>query len=217
MSSTTPPADRATPAAVDDARTVIGVDLGEKTLVAALPAGAAFDEALVVDGADIQRRYQALAEALSTIRETGFTTDLGETQLVAGFWSELREPVRDAAARTVVYAEQYSDPVLAIEELGHDPVSLWEHELAGDCGTWLLPVVQEAIITQAVAVGIDVVAVDPQYSSQACHRCGTHGDLGRAKLLCTNGECPVDRVDRDVSAAATLAKRGQDDAAGGVS
>jgi len=216
MSSATQPTDVHTARDGDESRTPIGVDLGEKTLVAALPAGGALDEALVVDGEDVQGQYQALAEGLTTVRETGFATGVGETQLIAGFWWEIQQQVRDAAARTVVYAEQHSDPVLAIEALGHDPTPLWEHELAGDCGTWLLPVVQEAIVTQAAAVGIDVVTVDPQYSSQACHRCGTHGDLGRATLLCTNDDCPVERVDRDVSAAATLASRVQSGWGSGV-
>lgn len=190
-------------------RTVVGVDLGEKTLVAAVPADGAVDEALVVDGEGIQGQYQSLAEGLSTVRETGFATDVGEAQLVAGFWQEMRQQVLDAAVRTVGYATQFADPVLAIEELGYGPTPLWEHELAGDCGTWLLPVVRDAIVAQAAEAGIAVVAVDPQYSSQACHRCGTHGDLGRATLLCTATECPVERVDRDVSAAKTLATRVQ--------
>jgi hypothetical protein len=210
MSSTIPPAEPLTPHDSAESRTPIGVDLGEKTLVAALPAGRGLDEALVVDGEGIQGQYHALAEVLTTVRDAGFATDGGEAQLVAGFWSKMRQQVLDAAARTVSYARQYTDPVLAIEALGYGPTPLWEHELAGDCGTWLLPVVQEAIITQAADAGVDVVTVDPEYSSQACHRCGAHGDLGRATLLCTADECPVERVDRDISAAKTLATRAQD-------
>ena len=183
-----------------DNRTFIGVDVGEKTLVAATPAGGDLEAALLVDGGTIQQQYATLADVCDALDAAAFETDRGRSQILAALWRQIRPEIVTAAERTVAYAETFHEPRLVLEDLGHASPPLWRDDVGGDCGTWVLPLLQEAIITRAEEAGISVTTVDPQYSSQACHECGAHGDLGRATLHCTNDDCPVERVDRDPSA-----------------
>jgi putative transposase len=195
-----------------DNQTFIGVDVGEKTLVAATPANGDLEAALLVDGGTIQRQYATLADVCDALDAAAFETDRGRSQILAALWRQIRPEIVAAAERTIAYAETFHKLRLVLEDLGHASPPLWRDDVGSDCGTWLLPLLQEAIIGRAQEVGIGAITVDTTYSSQACHECGTHGDLGRATLLCTNDDCPVERVDRDASAAATLAQRPRENA-----
>lgn len=187
--------------------TPIGIDVGVKNLVAAAPADADPEAAFVIDGAPLRERYDILVEATRALQGAWFDTTRGEAQLFAAMYHQLRPQVFDAAHRLVRYAGEFTTPLLALENLSHDARPLWDWRTATELGAWLLPALQEATVEVALDAGLPVTYVDPEYTSQACHRCEKLGRLEDDVVVCTTDDCPVEAVCRDRSAAVTIANR----------
>ncbi|MBV0900172.1 zinc ribbon domain-containing protein [Haloarcula salina] len=204
MSSTPAPASGAAPTSD---HTPIGVDLGEKRLVAAAPADADPDAALVIDGDPLRERYDLLVEATHALQAASFDTTAGEAQLFAALYERLRPALFDAAHRLVRYADEFATPLLVLEDMDFGGPSLWERRTVDEMGAWLLPALQAVIVEVARDAGLPVTFVDAKYTSQACHVCEKLGRLDSNAIVCTTDDCPVERVCRDRSAALTIARR----------
>ncbi|WP_177213410.1 zinc ribbon domain-containing protein [Halopelagius inordinatus] len=192
--------------------TPIGIDVGEKTLVAAATASMEPADAFAVEGHDPARLFDYLATAVGALQSAGFETDAGEAQLTAAFWYRLRAQVLDAAARTVQWVRSHSAPVLVLEDLGRRQRPLWAvRDDAEQVGAWLLPHLQSALAGRAREAGVPVAYVDPDGTSRECHRCGEHGEREKQRFWCTNPDCDVRGVDADRSAAITIASRAEVD------
>lgn len=189
--------------------TPVGVDVGVKNLVAAAPADGDIESALVIDGDHIQKRHDVLVEAMRALRGAKFDTADSQSQLFAALWYQMRPQVYDAAVRVVRYAQQFTAPIVVLEDLPHHGVPLWERRMHSDAGAWLLPALQHAIVAKAQDENVPVTYVDPDYTTQECHLCGDIGDVAENTVECTSDDCPVGRVSRDRSAALTIAKRGE--------
>ena len=189
------------------AQTPIGVDVGVNVLIAALPADAALDEAFIIEGDHLRKRYRILTAAMTALQNSGFDSTEGEIQLFTAMWRQIRAQVFDAAVRAVRYAQQHSDPVLVIEDLSDDEYPLWNRRTGSEHWGWLLSALQTALVCKANEAGVPITAVDPAFTTQECHHCDEIGECVRRMLKCTNDDCPVDYVCRDRSAAASIAKR----------
>jgi IS605 OrfB family transposase len=190
--------------------TPIGIDLGEKRLVAAAPASADPEAAFVIDGEPLRERYDILVEATRALQGAWFDTTRGEAQLFAAMYHQLRPQLFDAAHRLVRYAGEFTTPLLVLEDLSFPGASLWERRTVEKLGAWLLPALQETITEVALDAGLPVSYVDAEYTSQACHACEELGRLENDAVVCTTEDCPVGRVCRDRSAAVTIAGRAAD-------
>ncbi|AKU09893.1 IS200/IS605 family accessory protein TnpB-related protein [Haloferax gibbonsii] len=189
--------------------TPVGVDVGVKNLIAAAPAGGDVESAFTIEGSHIQTRHEILVESMRALQGAKFDSTEGQAQLFAAIWYQIRPQVYDAAVRVVRYAQQFTTPIIVLEDLPYYDVPLWERRMNSDAGAWLLPALQHAIVTKAHEVGIPATYVDPDYTTQECHLCGDLGDVAENTVECISDDCPVDRVSRDRSAALTIAKRGE--------
>ncbi|ELY96697.1 IS1341-type transposase (ISH12) [Natrialba chahannaoensis JCM 10990] len=187
--------------------TPVGVDIGVKNLVAAAPADAAPESALVIEGDHVRKRHETLVEAMQALQGAKFDTTNGQTQLFAALWHQIRPQVYDAAVRVVRYAQEFPAPTITLEDLSFCEATLWEHRTVDDIGTWLLPALQHAVAVKAQAAGIPVTYVNPKYTTQQCHVCGELGRLKNDTLECTTENCSVGTVCRDRSAAVSIAQR----------
>lgn len=208
MSSTTP---TRTVHAAARSRTPVGVDLGEKTLVAVAPEGTATEDVLTVDGEPVRESFRLLRQVCNALQQLPGDTDHAETAVVAAFWHRLKGQAHDAAARALDVVQAVDDPLLVLEDIDYAPRPLWGHRTDRDqIGTWLLPVLHEALVERAADAGVPVTHVNPEGTSQECHRCGERGERaewGDYWFRCTTENCPVGGVDGDVNAALTIAER----------
>ena len=189
--------------------TPVGVYVGEHTLAAVAPAHAAPDEAFVVDGEPVQRSFDHLQAATLTLENAPVDCPEAHTALTAAFWVRLRAQLHHAAAQVTKYAQQFAGAVLVLEDLTQPPRPLYHHrDVVGELGAWTIPVLRNALVEKATEHGLPVAWVEPDYTSQECHRCGEHGERHGQTLRCTNGACPVGEVDADRSAAVSIAQRG---------
>jgi len=187
--------------------TPVGVDVGVKNLIAAAPADGDVESAFTIEGSHIRTRHEALVEAMRALQGAKFDSTEGQIQLFAALWHQIRPQVYDAAVRVVRYAQEFTGPMLVLEDLSFCGASLWERRTADDVGTWLLPALQHAIVVKASDAGIPVTYVDPKYTTQQCHVCGELGSVGQDAVECTTEDCPVGTVSRDESAALSIAQR----------
>ncbi|MDQ2072824.1 zinc ribbon domain-containing protein [Haloarcula sp. H-GB4] len=195
------------PSLEPDAVTPIGIDLGEKRLVAAAPADADPEDAFIVDGEPLRERLNTLVETIRMLQAAEFDTTTGEAQAFAALYAPVKALLCDAAAQVVRYAGEFATPLLVLEDLNYPGESLWERRTAGEMGAWLLPALQKAITEVALDTGLPVSYVDPKYTSQACHVCEQLCHLRDEVAVCTTDDCPVERVCRDCNAAVNIANR----------
>jgi len=193
---------------VDDVDTItpVGVDVGTRQLVAVATAGATVDEAIVVDGDPARDLYAEFTEATHRLQEGRTGDSLGA--VVWRYWRHFRELFRGAAEAVLEVARAHPAPMVVLEDLSIRRRPL----VACRCGnvraaTWLPAAVQAVVADRVVDASVPVTYVSPKYTTQQCHRCGLLTRDEGATIVCTTPDCPVDEVDRDRSAAVSIAKR----------
>lgn len=192
------------------ARTVIGVDLGIKTLLTAAPAGAGPDvsEAFTAGGGIERELYQTLGRTLTRLDELDVDTTTAETRATKAYGALLRQHVQEATAALLEYVEAADADVVAVERLDHNRRPLAECARgASEVDSWLFPVVRDRIEWDLRCAGYRVERVSRKYTTRQCHICGDLATMERATISCTTDDCPVDDVCRDRSAAVTIAGR----------
>lgn len=199
------PSQRATVAS----ETLIGVDVGSSRLVTAAAVGAAPRDAVSVDGGPVRDLYAAFQRATHRLH-AGELPETTIEEVAADYQPLFAERFRAAADRVLQYARAFDAPVIVLEELGHEPVSLEATQCGRRrCPTWATATMLTTLEERLQRTTIPVRFVDPKRTSLECHRCGEVGDLDRRVLTCTTASCPVGHVDRDRNAALTIAQRGQ--------
>lgn len=194
----------------DDAPiTPVGVDVGTKQLVAVATAGADPADAIVVDGERARRIHAAFTEATHRLQERAVAETLGD--VVWRHWRRLRREFQAAAEAVLAVAQRHARPVVVLEDLPQrrQPLVACRHGNLR-APTWIPPAVQAIVADRVVEAGVPVTYVCPKYTSQNCHQCRQPGRLNDNSVKCTTAECPVGRVDRDRSAAVSIAKRALD-------
>lgn len=188
--------------------TPVGVDVGTRQLVTAATPTDDVDQAVTVSGVYAERVYSEFCSATQRLDTAPEFDDTALGEVVARYWSLFRATFEHAAEEAISYAQQHPAPVLVLEDLQPDPRPLRECA-HGDTrfAHWCPAVVQTVLADRAVDAGVPVVYVSPVYTSQECHRCGEIGELESKTLTCTSPDCDVDDVDRDRSAALTIARR----------
>jgi putative transposase len=206
------PRAEATASALPPATTPIGVDVGEDPLYAAATADTAPSDARTVSGAGLGSTVDALVETIRVLRSGASVGDTTEAAVVASYWQELRSMVDGAIPAVLEYAHAHTAPVLVLEDLGHDPPTLWALRDAERAAwsPWIVTLVQAGLVDAASAAGIPIRWTPPDGTTRECHACGERGELPAfgAVFRCTTPSCPVDVVDRDGGAAVSIAKRG---------
>lgn len=187
--------------------TPVGVDIGVKNLIAAATAGSDPASALVIEGEHIRDRHELLAQGMRALQWVDFDTTDGEAQLFAAFWQQVRAQIYEAAVRVVRYARQFVAPTVVLEDLSFCESSLWERRTAPEVSVWLLPTIQHAIAEKARGAGLPVAYVDPEGTTRECHRCGAATVIDQDFVKCAAEGCPAGEVQRDRSAAVTIAER----------
>ena len=192
----------------DDVDTVtpVGVDVGTRQLVAVATADGTVDEAIVVDGDPARELYAEFTEATHQLQEGRTGDTLGD--VVWRYWRWFRELFRGAAEAVLEVASAHPAPVVVLEDLPGRRRPL----VACRCGnlrapTWFPAAVQAVVADRVVDAGVPVTYVDPEHTSKQCHRCDRFARDEGATIVCQMPECSVDEVDRDRSAAVSIAKR----------
>jgi putative transposase len=125
------------------------------------------------------------------------------------YQNALTDIVEKASRQAVEYAQQFENPMIALEDLSY----IREHL---DYGTfmnrrlhaWAFARLQGRIEDKARDAGIPVESVPPAYTSQTCHACNHIGRQPRqAEFRCTQTECWVSEYQSDINAAAKIASR----------
>ncbi|OYR58638.1 zinc ribbon domain-containing protein [Halorubrum halodurans] len=190
-------------------RTYVGIDVGEKTLAAVAPAGTPGEAVEVGAEGRIRGYWNHLRKTTQLLSETPGVPANAEAAVLASEWRRMREHLEEVIDDVLDVVEQHPHPILVREEFNSSPTAAWCHRHSRELGGWLIPTLIEAIDQEAAARGVDVVGVEPDWSSQVCHRCLERGRLERETFRCQNESCGVDYLDRDVNAALVLADRGR--------
>lgn len=192
-----------------DDPTYIGFDIGESKLLTGC--------ALTDDGAPTQPYFYDGSRARH-LRKEMFTTlrrlqqrdaDWRIEERFEHYQNALTDIVEKASRQAVEYAQQFENPVIALEDLTY----IREHL---DYGTfmnrrlhaWAFARLQGRIEDKALDTGIPVESVPPAYTSQTCHACNHIGRRPRqAEFRCTHSSCWVSEYQSDINAAAKIASR----------
>lgn len=187
---------------------IVGVDVGVKTMFAAAPANAPpeVDTAIAVEG---EEQRELLDEFKHAYTHAGSGN---QTTVLERYRDRLLNGLADAVAELLAFLEALDAGVVALEDLGHEHMTLSEWSDSGrDHSAWMLPEILARLEEVLTAEGYRVEHVSPENTTTECHYCLQNGAVGRATLSCTEENCPVDRVSRDRSAAVSVANRAADD------
>lgn len=208
MSRTADSADDPTES-THDSRTDIGVSTGTDTLLAAAPAQPALATGFSVDAAHVRERAAHLSAATGALQFTPFDSTVGEAQLFAAVWHQIRPQLYGAAAELVEHVQRFDTPRVVLAEQHAPTTTLWERRRSDDgTGAWLPTATRQAVTDRAREAEIPVVRVAAPERRNDCHQCGATGSVTDGELACPDESCPVDRVARGQNAAVHLARRG---------
>ncbi len=208
MSRTADSADDPTES-THDSRTDIGVSTGTDTLLAAAPAQPALATGFSVDAAHVRERAAHLSATTGALQFTPFDSTVGEAQLFAAVWHQIRPQLYGAADDLVAYLRRFDAPRVVLAERRGRTTTLWERRRSNDgTGAWLPTAARQAVTDRAREAGIPTVRVAAPERRDDCHQCGATGSVVGGELSCPDESCPVGRVARGQNAAVHLAKRG---------
>jgi putative transposase len=193
-----------------DGPTVVGVDLGVRNLLVAAPAidDPRVEVAYAVDGDEVRQLYHTLQRERRQLRDLPSDTSEREARLVDRYRDQLATCVAGAVDGLLAYLDVLDAGVVALEDVSYPGQSLTACRTDDvDAGTWVLPTMESAIASAARSEGYRVELVSPEFTTKQCHVCGQLGRVDHDELTCTTPGCPVDEVDRDRSAAVSVAKR----------
>jgi hypothetical protein len=177
--------------------TYVGVSTGTDTLLAAAPAQPALATGFSVDAAHVRERAAHLSATTGALQFTPFDSTVGEAQLFAAVWHQIRPQLYGAAADLVAYLRRFDAPRVVLAERRGRTTTLWERRRSNDgTGAWLPTAARQAVTDRAREAGIPTVRVPAT------------GSVVDGRLSCPSESCPVGRVARGQNAAVHLAKRG---------
>jgi len=190
-------------------RTAVGVDIGEAALATVChrdeygtpTAPHCWTEA----GAEVRRLRKKYCTAKKRLTKRDSSNVFED--LASKLWNRINHIIHRVTKEVVEYAADLDDPVLVLEDLtnlrdGMDYGPFMNRRLH----FWAYGKLRSQIEHKAACRGIPVVSVDPQYTSQTCHACGTRGRRpDQGTFRCSNDECWVTEYQADINAAIVLA------------
>lgn len=182
---------------VPEGETPIGVDIGERHILATHALGA--DESLLVSGNEaryVRRKYRSLRDSLQDAGALRARYRVGNKE-----HRRIRDLNHTISRRLVDFADEFEHPVIRIETLeGIRDRTEWS-----GVHSWYFHQLQTFITYKAEHAGIRVEMVDPAYTSQDCSSCGERGSRNGDYFRCAS--CGYERH-ADLNAAANNGNRG---------
>lgn len=179
--------------------TVVGVDVGLRALLALAPhdTDPAVTRGFRVDGGSVLDDYTRICDRYES-----------DGVVPSGRADRLRSRLDAAVTAAMDYVESFETPVLVVEDVSYPRQSLAESAASGvGAPAWAMPAVAGRLVERARAGGIPVALTDAYHTTKNCHVCGQPASIGTERMTCSIPECPAGSVDRDLSAAATIARR----------
>lgn len=197
------------PTAVSGEKTFIGFDVGESALI----TGCALKrdvprEPMMESGSRARQLRKEMHTTLKRLQER----DASEWRVDERFdyyQNALTDIVEKASRRSVEYAQEFSNPVIVMEDLSYIRESLdYGKFMNRRLHAWAFARLQGRIEDKAEEEGIRVEYVNAAYTSQTCHACKRLGRRkGQAEFVCTHDDCHVTEFQADINAAANIARR----------
>jgi putative transposase len=177
-------------------RTSIGVDIGERHILAATAYDE--DESMLVSGDEakyVRRKYRSLRDSLQQAGALRARNRVGNKEQ-----RRIKELNHTLSRRLITFAEQFENPVIKLEELeGIRKNSSWS-----GVHSWHFYQLQQFITYKAERAGIRVEKVDPYRTSKLCSECGSIGTRDEDHFFCS--ECDRGRH-ADLNASENIAQR----------
>jgi putative transposase len=176
--------------------TPIGVDIGERHILAATASGE--DESMLVSGKEaryVRRTYRSLRESLQEASALRALNHVGNKEQ-----RRITDLNHTLSRRLVEFADQFEDPVIKLENLE----GIRENSSWSGVHSWHFQQLQEFITYKAERADIRVEVVDPYETSQRCSACGSKGTRDGDQFSCS--ECGRGRH-ADLNAAENIAQR----------
>lgn len=114
------------------------------------------------------------------------------------------EILHTVSKRIVEYAKHFPKPIIVLERLGKFKNNSWNRRWNFLLGNWARRKLQDMIEYKALWEGIPVTYVNPVYTSQYCHYCGSKGQRNGKAFKCFN--CGR-KYNADANASMNLARR----------
>ncbi len=188
---------------------VIGLDVGESMLVVgcALSAGSPL-RPLLIDGRRTKHLRKELSTTLKRLRERE-SCRWRIAEQIDYFQNTLTDIIEKASRKVINYAQEFQNPVLAMEDLTYIRENLdYGSFMNRRLHSWGFSRIQSRIEDKAREAGITICYVPPRYTSKTCHACGVIGYRPfQAIFKCKNSECHITEFQADINAAANIATR----------
>ena len=179
-----------------EGETPIGVDIGERHLIAATVSEK--DESMLVSGGEakyVRRKYRSLRDSLQQAGALRARNRVGNKEE-----RRIKDLNHKLSRRLITFAEQFDDPIIRIEDLeGIRTNSSWS-----GVHSWHFYQLQQFITYKAERAGIQVEKVNPHNTSQRCSKCGTLGTRNGDHFSCS--ACGYERH-ADLNASENIAQR----------
>ena len=188
--------------------TPVGFDIGEAHLL----AGCACEQETPADPLLINGgRARHLRKEMFTTLKRLQKRDAAEWRIDERFdhyQNALTDITEKASRRAVEYAHQFEKPVVVLEDLSDIREDLDYGEwMNRRLHAWAFARLQQRIEDKAREVGLPVIYIRPEYTSQTCHECNHVGYRNGDEFRCTNDECWVTEYHADINAAVNIADR----------
>ena len=178
----------------------LGVDLGQRRVAVDSDGG-------IYEGTAVQRLRSRSHKIRRTLQRKG---TLGAKRLLkrlSGREQRHMRHINHMISKQLVETAQTTKRQIALENLEGirqrtkvRKAQRYQHH------SWAFLQLRQFVTYKAQTAGIPVVLVDPAYTSQTCHCCGTRGHRSGLKFVCTT--CGV--FDADLNGAKNVAARGAD-------
>jgi len=184
----------------DKSSDVIGIDLNENNITLSLPNGEFIQ--IITHERELRTRYFIKRRKI----QKNIKSDKKKEQLLEKYGKRERNRIKDlyhkVANKIVEIAEKVG--AIALEDLNKIRDSIKKSkEINGRLHRWSFRILQNIIKYKAKLKGINVVFVNPAYTSQICHLCNRFGERKGDRFYCeTHGV-----VDADYNASVNILQR----------
>jgi len=190
---------------IDEAETVIGVDLGEWNVATAVAVSVRNPKPLkgrFWSGAkirEIRGKYAHIRRNLQRRKRLDLVKRIGCKEK-----RTVNQQLHVIANEIVAYAKQFPKPVIAMEKLSGIRDSMnGSAELNRRLHSWCFWKLQQYVEYKASLEGIPVVYVSPKNTSRRCHRCGHVARVDGREFRCPS--CGL-VYNRDLNSAVNIAR-----------
>lgn len=179
---------------IEQAQSVIGVDLGMNYLATAVgPDG----RTIFIGGGQVKQRKRHYRRVRKSLQQKGTKGAKRALKRLSGKEARFQHDVNHVVSKRIVsFASQYPSPVIVLEDLTGIRRSA-KHRKAqrADFHSWAFYQLQECITYKAFR--FPVAKEDPRNTSKSCSRCGAIGKRDKHNFTCACGY--RDHADRNAA------------------